>query len=35
MSIEIHFINPNADGENRQVVEELLALLALHLVASS
>lgn len=35
MSIEVHFINPNADGENRQVVEELLALLALKHLASS
>ena len=35
MSIAIHFINPNADGENRQVVEELLALLALKHLASS
>lgn len=29
MSIQVHFINPNEDQENRQVVDELLILLAL------
>jgi hypothetical protein len=34
MSINVHFINPNLDKENRQMVEDLITLLALkHLVA--
>ncbi len=29
MSIDVHFVNPNVEKENRQMVEDLITLLAL------